>query len=335
MGSRRTLVTGIAAAAVAALLAGCGTGSGDQGGGTSAAVGAGSGPVPVATSTNVWGDVVRQVGGDQVEVTAIISEPSADPHSFEPSAQHQLAVSDAALVVRNGGGYDDFMTGLVDAAGTGAPVIDAVEVSGLQGDAHAEDEHAEDEHAEETHAEDEHDHDHGAFNEHVWYSFPAVAAVADDVAEQLARLRPGAADTFRSNAEAFTARLDELTGQLDAIRATADGTDIGVTEPVALYLTEAAGLHDVTPPAFSEAIEGGTDVPVLVLQDTLDLIDGGTIKLLVNNEQTTSAQTEQVTAAAEAAGVPVVEVTETLPADTDYVGWMQGNVTALRSALGA
>ncbi|MBM9466521.1 metal ABC transporter solute-binding protein, Zn/Mn family [Nakamurella leprariae] len=324
VGRARALVTGIAAAGAVALLAGCG--SGDAGSSSpSSSPAPGTGPVLVATSTNVWGDVVRQVGGDQVEVTAIISEPSADPHSFEPSAQDQLAVSDAALVVMNGGGYDDFMTRLVDASGTGAPVIDAVEVSGLEGDGHA-DEHAEDEHA---------GHDHGAFNEHVWYSFPAVAAVADDVAEHLAELRPEAAETFRANAQAFDARLDELTAQLDSIKATADGTDIGITEPVALYLTEAAGLHDLTPEAFSEAIEGGTDVPVLVLQDTLDLIEGGQIKLLVNNEQTTSAQTEQVTAAAAAAGVPVLEVTETLPEGTDYVGWMQDNIDALRSALGA
>src|SRR6478735_5904251 len=103
----RIIVNRAGAAAVAlvaaAMLAACGS----SGAGTPPG-GAGS-PVNVVTSTNVWGDVVTAIGGDQVAVTSLITDPAVDPHSFEPNAQAQLALSKAAMVIENGGGYDDFL----------------------------------------------------------------------------------------------------------------------------------------------------------------------------------------------------------------------------------
>src|SRR6478752_7064232 len=103
-----------------AVLVGCSSGGGQS---TDSSAAAGTGPIPVVTSTNVWGDIVSQIGGEQVNVTALISDPAADPHSFEPNAQAQLALSKAALVVENGGGYDDFVQTMLASAGTTAPVI--------------------------------------------------------------------------------------------------------------------------------------------------------------------------------------------------------------------
>src|SRR6476659_6410749 len=124
----RTTVIGLVAVAALAL-SGCGSSAGGTG-----PSGSDTGPVPVVTSTNVWSDVVAQIGGEQVVVTALISDPAADPHSFEPNAQAQLALSKAALVVENGGGYDDYMLTLTDAAGVSGPVITAVDLFGA-GDA--------------------------------------------------------------------------------------------------------------------------------------------------------------------------------------------------------
>ena len=74
----------------------------------------------VVASTNVWGDVAAQIGGDHVAVTSIISDPSADPHGYEADARNQLALSRAALVIENGGGYDDFVDSMLAAATTSA-----------------------------------------------------------------------------------------------------------------------------------------------------------------------------------------------------------------------
>ena len=291
-------------------LAACSGGSSDTAP-SSAAAGAAdaSGQVQVLASTNVWADVVEQVGGEHVAVTSIITDPSADPHSFQSSARNQLAVSKAALIVENGGGYDDFMQTMLASAGTGVPVINAVDVSGI------------------TPTD-------GELNEHVWFDFPTVAKVADAVAARLATIDPANADSYQANAEAFDKSVGDLSTQAAAIKAAHDGAPVAITEPVPMYLLDAAGLDNVTPGEFSEAIENETDVPAAVMDQTLKLFTGKQVKVLVYNEQTSGPQTEQVVDAAKANDIPAVPVTETLPDGQDYLSWMQANIQALSQALG-
>ncbi|HEY5879076.1 MAG TPA: zinc ABC transporter substrate-binding protein [Nakamurella sp.] len=295
----------VLAGALALALTAC---SGSADGSAATAAGSAS-PITVLASTNVWGDLVEQVGGEQVEVTSVISDPSADPHAFQSNARDQLALSKAALIVENGGGYDDFMQTMLASAASTTPVINAVQVSGIG-------------------ATD------GELNEHVWYDLPSVGKVADAVAEQLSTIDPANAASFKANAEAFGTSLADLTGQVEQIKAKHGGTPVAITEPVPLYLIEAAGLANVTPEQFSEAIENETDVPAAVLDQTLKLFTDRQVSVLVNNEQTTGPQTQAVVDAATAAGIPVVSVTETLPAGQDYLSWMQANIQALAQALG-
>jgi zinc/manganese transport system substrate-binding protein len=302
---RRRLWAGVLAGALALGLAAC---SGSSGA-TSSAAPAADGPVQVLASTNVWGNVVEQVGGEHVAVSSVISDPSADPHAFQSNARDQLALSKAALVVENGGGYDDFMQTMLASAASTAPVINAVEVSGIS-------------------AAD------GELNEHVWYDLPTVGKVADAIAAELSTIDPADASTFAANAAAFTKSLTDLSAQLDQIKAAHAGTAVAITEPVPLYLIEAAGLVNVTPEEFSGAIENETDVPAGVMDQTLKLFTDRQVAVLVNNEQTTGPQTEAVVNAATAAGIPVVSVTETLPDGQDYLSWMQANTRALSQALG-
>lgn len=145
--SDRTNRHGARAAAVLGLLGalaltGCSGGSAQEGGSGSED----SGKIRVTTSTNVYSDLAAQVGGDKVEATPVIHSSAQDPHSYEATPQDRLAVEKADLLVRNGGGYDQFMT---DLAPEGARVVDAVDVSGLQSEQDRE-------------AAQEHDHDHGS-----------------------------------------------------------------------------------------------------------------------------------------------------------------------------
>ena len=325
----RTTVIGLVAVAALAL-SGCGSSAGGTG-----PSGSDTGAVPVVTSTNVWSDVVAQIGGEQVVVTALISDPAADPHSFEPNAQAQLALSKAALVVENGGGYDDFVQTMLASAGTTARVITAVDVSGLANDPDSAQQSSGADTSHSTAASGGADgHDHGEFNEHVWYDLPAVDRVASAVADQLAAIRPDQADYFRANLATFQDKIAGLTGKIDAIKAAHDGAKVAITEPVPLYLTEAAGLVNLTPDEFSEAIEQGTDVPPTVLAMTLALLTDQQVVVLVYNEQTSSPETEQMLTAAKDNGIAVVAVTETLPEGKDYLSWMDTNISALADALG-
>ena len=302
----KTLLTAASLLALGSLAA-CGSDSDDDG----AAAGSGGDRLTVVASTNVWGDVATQVGGDLVDVTSIIDDPSKDPHDFEADAETLLEVSKADVVVENGGGFDDFVETLLSSSKTEAAVVNAFDVSGK---ADGAPEGAE-------------------VNEHVWFDVPTVGKVATRIASELGKADPDNADTYEANAASFNEKLAGLEQAETDLKPSVEGKPVGVTEPLPVYLADALGLVDKTPEEFAEAIEEGEDVPVAVLQETLGQIEDGDIDLLFYNDQTVSPVTEQVRTAAEKAGVPIVPVTEILPKGTDYLTWMRGNIDAVSSAL--
>lgn len=281
----------------------------------------------VVASTNVYGDIAEAIAGDLATVTSIIDSPAIDPHSYEASAQDQLAIANADLVVENGGGYDPFVDVLIEGSGTDAAVVTATVVAGLEEDhGHGGDE---------AHAEEEgdgHAHLEGA-NEHVWYDIHVIEGVAEAIATELAELDADNAQTYEQNLAGFVERIEELEGELETAAAELGGGAVAATEPVPAYLLAELGFDDETPEEFTEAIEEGADVPPLALQQTLDLLASGEVRLLAYNEQTASPETERVREAAEAAGIPVVSFVETLPEGEDYVSWMRANIEAVTEAL--
>ncbi|MCW2816454.1 MAG: ABC-type metal ion transport system [Nocardioides sp.] len=302
----RVLLTASTSLLALGALTACGSDDADDAGSST-----GGDRITVVASTNVWGDVAAAVGGDLVEVTSVIDDPSKDPHEYEADADTLLTVSKADVVVENGGGFDDFMATMLSSADTDAPVVNAFDVSGKEAAAPEGTE----------------------VNEHVWYDVPTVAMVATEIAARLGEADPDNADTYVANAESFTGELDALTATEAELKTELSGTPVGVTEPLPVYLADALGLEDQTPEEFAEAVEEGEDVPVAVLQETLGLIEDGGIDLLFYNDQTTSPVTEQVRDAAESAGVPVVPVSEILPEGVDYLTWMRGNIDAVSAAL--
>ena len=274
--------------------------------------------IRVAASTNVWGSVAAAVGGDLVEVTAIVSDAAGDPHSYQLTPRDAATLTGADLVVSNGGGYDDFVGAALGDAGRepgGGPMLveAAAVVSGDAGSAVSAG-------------------PAGDVNEHVWYRLAAVAATAGEIADRLQELRPESADTFRANAESFQREIDRLATAADRIADAATGRTVVATEPIAQYLLADAGLRDVTPAAFVQAVEEETDPPAAAVAEIQDLITGGAVTLVVYNPQTETPVVTDVVAKARAAGLPVVELTETLPAGQDYLTWMAGQIDALAAA---
>lgn len=271
-----------------------------------------AGRIAVVASTDVYGDIVEAVGGDAVSVTSIIDDPAKDPHEYTADARTQLALAKADLVVENGGGYDDFVDTMLAAAPTKPTLINVATLSGYDQQLSA-----------------------GDFNEHLWYDFPTMVKLTSQLSTDLAAAVPAAAAAIHANAADFTAKLQALEQNEAAIKAKHHGDGVAITEPVPLYLLQAAGLINKTPKAFSKAIEDSTDVAPAVLKQTLDLFDSGQVKLLAYNAQTSGPQTEQVLAAAQKNQIAVVPVTETLPAKESYLTWMSDNLQAISSALNA
>jgi zinc/manganese transport system substrate-binding protein len=341
-------VLALALASAAALtLAGCSS--------TPAAGEGGDDGITVVASTNVYGSLAAQIGGDRIDVESIITSVTQDPHSYEATARDRLTVQKADLVIENGGGYDAFIDTLLQDADD-PHVVTAVEFShdypGNEGHDHAEGDDHDHDHADETAApdaestEEAHDHDHAegedgheghnhieGFNEHVWFDPHTMIHVVEAIADELSELDPDGKADFAANAEKIVADLEGFETDLETIGTTAAGANVIITEPVPGYLAAAAGLTDVTPEGFAESVEEGTDVAPATLLATLDVISSGDVTAVLTNAQTGGAETQRVEDAAKDAGIPVVAFTELLPDGSSYSEWMSDAIQSLADAL--
>ena len=298
--ARLRAVVAMTAAAVF-VAGGCSRGESTQAGKPAA------GTPTVVASTDVWGSVAQAVAGDDAPVSSIIKSGSADPHSFEPSPVNAAQLADASIVVYNGGGYDPW----VDAVLKNHPDVPSVNAYSLR-NAAGEPQPA---------------------NEHVFYDVGTAVAVAADLATKLAAADPDKADHYGSRAQEFARRADTVRAAEDRLRAAHPGAAVVATEPVAHYLLSAIGLTDKTPPGFTAAVEQDTDPAPADMAAVLDLITSRSVAAVIFNDQTVTAATRQVRAAAEKAGGPIVSVTETLPAGVDYLTWQTDTVKTLADAL--
>lgn len=281
------LAAGLAAVALAAT--GCGSRH-DPGHGT----------VSVIATTDAWGSVADSVAGDHAPVTSLETGANADPHSFEATPADVAAVTDASLVVFNGGGYDRW----VDDVLAGDPEIDAVDAYSLR----SSDKPA---------------------NEHVFYDVLTAKAVAAEIANRLGEIDSAHAGEYRFNADKFGHQADEIAAAERAIGQAHPTGAVIATEPVAYYLLRNAGVADRTPPGFANAVEEGDDPAPADVAAMLDLIDSRQVSVLLFNPQTETAATRRIQDAARRTGLPVVSVSETLPEGVDYLTWQRNVVDEL------
>lgn len=338
MKNRGMLASIVAIPLAGILMAGCASGesSGTQGSAEESA----GGKIELVATTNVYGQIAREIGGEHVEVSEIITSPAQDPHSYEPTARDKLTVSKASVVLANGGGYDQFMDSLV----TSLPAekaeqvhlihaVDSSPVAAEHQDEPSADEHAADEHAEhDEHAADEHaGHDHAEYNEHIWYDLDSMQALATELAAELSHADPEAASDYEANAAKFGEGIKELREQLSA--AKLDGKTYAMTEPVPFHLLEDAGMENKTPAGLSEAVEEGAGIAPLSLKELNDSLKAGKIDVLAYNVQTEGAETAALRSNAESGKVPVVDFRETITDESNYLNWMKKNISSLASAI--
>lgn len=287
----------------------------------------------VYATTNVWGSVAKAVGGDKVNVIVGVDDLSQDPHDYQATATDKLNITKSAVMLVNGGGYDDWGMSLAESVSHKPVVINAVALSGLSPNTdNAADEPASDQHQHDTQQEiktadpqpsdhphvpsaghsEVHTHSHGDFNEHVFFSLDTAKKVAEAVNKQLAATSPANQAIYAKNTQYFIQQIDALKvkaqqiGQQKAITAFA-------TEPVIGYLLADMGIKDVTPKAYVAQSETDAGVSVKVLNDSKSLLSNKQVGLLVVNAQTEDATSKQLITLAKASIVPVVAVYETFP----------------------
>jgi zinc/manganese transport system substrate-binding protein len=298
--SRLAAVLTLLAIPLALLVAGCG------GGGASAA---GGGKLNVVAAEDFWGSIAEQLGGDQVAVTSIITNPAADPHDYEPTSADAKTLAGAQVSIVNGIGYDEWASKLLAASPESSRIeLSVGDVLGLEnGD-----------------------------NPHQWYSPASVHAVIAAIVADYEKALPAKASYFQQQRKKFEskglAEYDRLIAQINSRYA---GAPVGASESIFEPLAPSLGLRLITPKGFMDAVAEGTE-PTPAEKATADQqLNERQLKLWVYNSQNATPDVQRLNEAAEAAGIPIATVTETMtPAGASFEQWMSRELRGIAAALG-
>jgi zinc/manganese transport system substrate-binding protein len=265
-------------------------------------------PIRVVVTVDQWADMTHRLAGDCASVTTIIKGSKADPHEYEPTPADTAAFDRARVVVLNGLGYDSWASRAIDNLDRKPIVVDAGKVAGR----------------------------HDGENPHVWYSPEAVRGVAAATTAAMIRAMPSARGYLEERQARWQASLVPYDAEVAAIRAHAAGRRIAATEPVFDDMAVALGLEVVTPPGYERSARNETDATPADVAAFERLLSHHGADALVVNTQTEGAAPSEIRAAAHDDGVPVVEVTETVPPGRrGFVDWQVRQLRALAEALHA
>ena len=316
---------------------------------------AADGTIKIVASTSVWGDIAKTVAGeaDNVEVVNILSSTNDDPHEYEATARDLATISDADIVVGNGGGYDNWLTDHVEEGTplvTAEPLAEAHHHDHDHGDHdHGHDHEGEDAHAdhegEDAHANHDHEgHDHGdeattagddhgghnhgaAFENdtHSWMSMDKVDDFAEKLAEELHKLDSSIPEDANKTVDEKTHAISERVAKLKK-------ADYILTEPVGYHLIADSNLHDVTPAGFAQAIASEAEPAAADIAAAQKIINDGGAQILITNEQSQTPASQELIRAAKDKNVAVINVNETPDSGDTYFDYVDKFLSELETA---
>lgn len=282
----------------------------------------------VLVSFSILADMVVNVGGDDVEVTALVG-PDSDAHAYSPRPIDARAVSQADLVVFNGLNFEGWMERLVKASDHRGPVV--VATAGVEERL----EQAAAEHEGEDEAQDDHGHeghDHGGKDPHAWQDLGLGEVYVDNILAGLIEADPDNEAAYRQRAERYRADIAAVHAELQQMLAEIPDTAPVITSHRAFdHFARAYHLTFLSPVGLSsEAEPSAADLAALV-----EVIRDNDIRALFHENMTSRALLDQL---AEETGVPVAGTlySDALASDGDaatWLGMMRHNARVLHDAL--
>lgn len=262
-------------------------------------------PIAVVAAENFYGDVAQQIGGPDVRVASILSNPDQDPHLFEASPSVGRALAGARIVIYSGIDYDPWMVKLLHAvAGHQRITIDVAALIGRKpGD-----------------------------NPHIWYDPATMPALAKILAANLAQLDPSHRSDYDQRLATFEQSLRPIDAKIAALRARLSGTPATATEPVFGYMLAALGMPSRNQ-RFQLAVMNNTEPSARDVAAFEEDLRRHRVGLLVYNSQASDPVARRMVDIAKAAHVPVIGATETEPPGLGYQAWMMRELDAIARAL--
>jgi zinc/manganese transport system substrate-binding protein len=262
-------------------------------------------PVAIVAAENFYGDVATQIGGSDVKVTSILSNPDEDPHLFEASPSVARAISGAQIVVYSGIDYDPWMEKLISAAQNAhrQTIVVADLIGKKAGD-----------------------------NPHIWYDLAAMQAFAKALTADLSAADPAHKADYEKRLAQFQASLEPITAKIKELHKRLAGTPVTATEPVFGYMLDALGMVSRNQ-KFQLAVMNNTEPSASDIAAFETDLKHHLVRLLIYNAQASDPVAQRMLKLAKESHVPVVGASETEPPGKTYQAWMMGELDAVDHAL--
>lgn len=264
-----------------------------------------AGAVPIVAAENFYGDVAHQIGGTDVRVTSILSNPDEDPHLFEVSPSVARAISGAKLVIYSGIDYDPWMAKLLGAARSSDRTV--IVVADLVGKKTGD-------------------------NPHIWYDSNTMLTFAKVLADDLSAADPAHRSDYQARLARFQQSMKPIQAKIAVLHGRLAGTPATATEPVFGYMFEALGMR-VRNQSFQLSVMNNTEPSASDVAAFENDLKTHQVKLLVYNSQASDPVAERMMKLAKASHVPVVGAAETEPPGKTYQQWMTSELDAVDQAL--
>ncbi len=263
-------------------------------------------PAPkIVAAENFYGDMARQIAGPDASIDSILTNPNQDPHDFEASPSTARLIADASLVIYNGADYDPWIESLLKASKSAnrRTIVAAELMNRKSGD-----------------------------NPHLWYDPATMPRVAQALAAELERADPGHKTDYENRLQAYLASLKPLSDKIDELKQKYGAIDVTATEPVFGYMAQALGFK-MRNESFQIKVMNGTEPSASEVAAFEDDLKNRRVKVLFYNSQVTDDLTSRLQKLAKDSKVPVVGVSETEPAGSNFQDWMLDQLVALDKAL--
>lgn len=334
------------------LLTGCSTASPAE---------SGSKKLRIVTTIFPEYDWVRQIVGDHadhVELTMLLDD-GVDLHSFQPTADDIVTISNCDLFLYTGGESDAWVEdALANAANTDLVAMNLMEVlgdgvkteemvEGMQESEHHH--HEENEHYEEhDHEQDDEHHEdcdhtsectHSHDDEHIWLSLKHAALLCDAIADTLSTIDPEHQEVYGQNADAYIQKLRDLDGQYqDAVDAASTHTLLFADRFPFRYLADDYGLSYYAAFSGCSAETEASFETVTFLAGKVDelslpcvlTIEGATHQIARTVVDNTCTKSQEILVLDSMQSVTAADVER----GATYLGIMEQNLEILKTALG-
>ena len=262
-------------------------------------------PIKIVAAENFYGELAKEIGGNNVTVQSIITNPNADPHLFSTSPEVSKSLAAAQIIIYNGADYDPWMEQMLKSVDNKKIVI--INVSEMMKIKKGS-------------------------NPHIWYKPETFPALANKLADQIVIMDKQSAKTVNENLFTFLNKNKPVQDKIAQLKLKYKGIPVTATEPVFGYMADAIGLQ-MLGLDFQWKIMNDTEPTPKMLAAYEELITKKQVNVLFYNKQVSDPVTKNILELANKNSIPVVGVTETMPLQTNINQWLGSEIDTTEKAL--